>query len=473
SQYSLISFISAFDMTMEPQLLLVTVNNQYTAAGLLDRQTSTHPTNLRLNTDTKNLYDNHGILQSYVYTQGDGLGTDAFHGFKNTYTYRYAFKAGALREGGIDVESNLKNSTVTRQRNTYDGHGNLVWQRLIDGPGNTEMVFFDYDGSGRVLDKAKINLPPDRRGFSSDKYNTFFYNSNGEAIGNVPSSSFAAIKAGLHANFGIGFTPVSPTFPSSQPISYAVVATDTLASIAKSFLGDEQLWYLIAEANGLTTGPTDLLQSQVGRSLRIPNVVTNVRNNADTFSPYNPNTIVPNTPWVGAPLPPPGPSAWEQSVQQTAPFVGMITSMVLGVVLSELGPLGEGIAAAAGNTVNQSFQIGFGSKELSDFDFAQVGEAGLIGAVAGGLSELGFAAAAANGGGFAAQALAQAGAAATTYAVSSSIHEAFHPEAPGSFNGWSLLTATVGAAATPVLGGFFSRLAQEALNPATGWAWQP
>ena len=84
-----------------------------------------------------------------------------------------------------------------------------------------------------------------------------------------------------------------------------------LASIAKSFLGDAQLWYLIADANGLTTGPTDSLESQVGRSLRIPNVVTNVHNNADTFSPYNPNTIVPNTPWVGAPLPPPGPTAWE------------------------------------------------------------------------------------------------------------------------------------------------------------------
>ena len=44
SQYSHFRFVSAFDMTMEPQSLLVTVNNQYTAAGLLDTQTSTHPT---------------------------------------------------------------------------------------------------------------------------------------------------------------------------------------------------------------------------------------------------------------------------------------------------------------------------------------------------------------------------------------------------------------------------------------------
>ena len=45
--------------------------------------------------------------------------------------------------------------------------------------------------------------------------------------------------------------------------------------------------------------------------------------------------------------------------------------------------------------------------------------------------------------------------------------------APASFSGWSLLTATAGAGATPVLGGFFSRLAQEALNPKTGWVWHP
>ena len=360
SQYSHFIFVNGVDMTMQPQSLLVTVNNQYTAAGLLDTQTSTHPTNPSANSNTKNLYDNHGILQSYTYTKGDGLGTDADHGFRNTYTYSYSFKAGALREGGIDVESNLTNSTTTRQRNTYDGRGNLVWQRSIDGPGNTEMVFFDYDGSGRVLDKAKIDLPPSRQAISGDKYNSFFYNSSGEAIGNVPSSSFAATSASLHANFGIGFTPVSPTYPSSQPSSYAVVAGDTLAGIAKSFLGDAQLWYLIADANGLTAGPTDSLDSQVGRSLRIPNVVANVHNNADTFSPYNPSTIIPNTPWVGAPLPPPGPSPWEQSIQQLAPIVGMATSMVLGVTLSGLGPLGVGIAAAAGDVVNQSIQIGLG-----------------------------------------------------------------------------------------------------------------
>ncbi|WP_187426872.1 putative Ig domain-containing protein [Nitrosomonas communis] len=469
SQYSHFRFVSAFNMRMEPQSL-VKVKDHYNAAGLFDKQTSTHSTRPHTNSETKNLYDNHGILRSYTYTQGDGLGTDPVQGFKNTYTYGYVFKAGALRERAILVESNLKKSTPTQKTNIYDGRGNLVWQRSVDGPGNTEMVFFDYDGSGRVLDKAKIDMRPNG-GIRDDKYNSFFYNTSGEAIGNVPSSSFT--RKGLHANFGINFTPVSSTYPSSQPSSYAVLTGDTTASIAKAFLGDEQLWYLIADANGLTTGPSDSLESQVGRSLRIPNVVTNLHNNVDTFSPYNPNTIISNTPWVGAPMPPPPPTFWEKTVQQFAPVVGIATSMVLGVTLSTLGPLGMGIAAAAGRFASQSFYISLSSeKGWDDYklsDAGAVAEAGLTGALAGGLSG----AATAVRGPLWVQSLAQAGAAATTYAFNYKIQEIIHPEnKPEPFKS-SLLTATLGGAATPVLGGFFSDLAQQALNPNTGWVWNP
>jgi len=84
------------------------------------------------------------------------------------------------------------------------------------------------------------------------------------------------------------------------------------------------------------------------------------------------------------------------------------------------------------------------------------------------LSALGSAAAAATGDGLLAQALAQAGAAAVTYAVNSIPNLG---EAPASFSGWSLLATTAGAATAPVLGGIFSQLAQVALNPDTGWVW--
>ena len=101
-------------------------------------------------------------------------------------------------------------------------------------------------------------------------------------------------------------------------------------------------------------------------------------------------------------MPPPGPTDWELIGEALAPIVGTATSMVLGVTLSGLGPLGIGIAAAAGDAVNQSIQIGLGRKTWGNFHLKEVEEAGFTGFVAGGLSALGAAAAAAKGGGLAA-----------------------------------------------------------------------
>lgn len=55
--------------------------------------------------------------------------------------------------------------------------------------------------------------------------------------------------------------------------------------------GDSSLWYLIAEANGLS-GNSDL---RVGQTLSIPNRVTAQSNNASTFKPYDPSRVVGDT----------------------------------------------------------------------------------------------------------------------------------------------------------------------------------
>lgn len=71
--------------------------------------------------------------------------------------------------------------------------------------------------------------------------------------------------------------------------AYAVTGhSETLETIALQFWGDASLWYLIADANGLS-GPRD---TSVGQTLLIPNQVANVRNAADTFKPYNPSKII-------------------------------------------------------------------------------------------------------------------------------------------------------------------------------------
>lgn len=65
--------------------------------------------------------------------------------------------------------------------------------------------------------------------------------------------------------------------------SYTVQAGQTLSSIALALWGDAGLWYLLAEANGLTSDDA----VAAGQVLSVPAKVTNFHNSADTFKPYD------------------------------------------------------------------------------------------------------------------------------------------------------------------------------------------
>jgi len=475
-QYYHFAFVSENDMALLPTSVRMTLTNEYNTAGLLEVQRTLNPYASWLNTTTTNSYEN-GLLRSYTYKKGDGFGTNSTTGYTNTYSYGYAFKAGALREASIRVVSNLRDSTVTDKTDTYDGRGNLVWHRTLDGRGNSELTFFYYDGAGRVLDKAQFNFSPDRRLLTGDRYDTYFYSTGGEAIGDVASSSFAAVNALLHPNFSTSFTPVSASYPGSQPGTYVVSQGDTLAAIARSFLGDEQLWYLIANANGLSAGPSEALDGHAGRALRIPNVVANIHNNAGTFSPYNPNTIIPSTPWIGAPLPPPGLTACEQSARSIAPIVGIAVAVALGIAL---GPGGAGlgvalsgaIGAAAGNVAQQAVQLGFGGggKGLDDFDlrapFMAFVKAGVTAGVGQFAAEIG-------GSTVVGQVLARTGGAAASYAINGMPDHEHAPGEPSNSLSWEGLLAAVGAGFAPRPADVFVRAAASAFTSPTGWDWHP
>nr|WP_258537876.1 LysM domain-containing protein [Pandoraea pnomenusa] len=93
------------------------------------------------------------------------------------------------------------------------------------------------------------------------------------------------------ADFSFGFQPINGKYPPGAPGAVAVQAGDTLESIAHSAYGDSKLWYLIAEANGLS-GNSDL---RVGQSLTIPNRVSTVHNDSKTFKPYDPSQVIGDT----------------------------------------------------------------------------------------------------------------------------------------------------------------------------------
>jgi hypothetical protein len=198
-----------------------------------------------------------------------------------------------------------------------------------------------------------------------------------------------------------------------------VATGDTLATIAKNVYGDSALWYLIADANGLS-GNSDL---RVGQALSIPSRVGS-GSNANTFTPYNSSKVIGDT---SPNLPQPAPRAQGggggcgglgsilmivvlvvvtvYTAGAMSGFVGSFSSTMsagmgvltggavggaagvagaFGAAGSALGTVGTlAVASAAGSVASQLFGIAIGAQK--DFSWNQVALAALGGAVSGGL----------------------------------------------------------------------------------------
>ena len=104
------------------------------------------------------------------------------------------------------------------------------------------------------------------------------------------TGAFAGGSAQAAANFDQGYDPINLSSGGSAATasSYTVRDGDTLRTIALTFWGDESLWFLIADANGLNG--TEPLPA--GMVLVIPNKVTNIHNKSTTFRVYDPNQAI-------------------------------------------------------------------------------------------------------------------------------------------------------------------------------------
>ncbi|WP_249605546.1 LysM peptidoglycan-binding domain-containing protein, partial [Chromobacterium sp. IRSSSOUMB001] len=104
------------------------------------------------------------------------------------------------------------------------------------------------------------------------------------------------------ADFDQNYEPIAPNYPGQAPSTVTVRGGDTLQSLAAGLWGDKSLWYLLADANGLSGNET----LAAGQTLRVPNKVTNVHNNSGTYRVYNPGEAIGDvTPTLPDPPPPP------------------------------------------------------------------------------------------------------------------------------------------------------------------------
>ncbi|WUR15025.1 DUF4214 domain-containing protein [[Empedobacter] haloabium] len=313
-----------------------------------------------------------------------------------------------------------------RQLNDYDAHGNLAYQRTLDGTGNNQrsMVSFNYDHGGNLSSYKAYSGNATQGQTTTNTYGTLRgsrlltrtdvtndggptktsqmeYDANGFMIrvtgenarelindrdghvlektqNNVQTHTLIAngemigTSSAAHESFSNVHQVLSAASPNDSNTGVYVVQSDNekLTSIAKNVWGDERLWYLIADANGLTAIDTPL---KAGQQLVLPAKATTIYNGADTFRPYNASEVIGSTTPEMA-LPPP------QAAKKGCGVIGQILTVIVAVVVTHY------LGAIPGSIASQLTAMATGSQDK--FDWKAVGRAAISAAVTQGMSEL-------------------------------------------------------------------------------------
>ncbi|WP_459204014.1 DNA/RNA non-specific endonuclease [Ralstonia pseudosolanacearum] len=222
-------------------------------------------------TDTAQVstYDAAGNALGYRVTQ-NGTTTD--------YTFSQALYEG-YQEGGVSAVSSAGSSGSTGEQ--YDANGFLVG--LTDSTQGANNRSFVNDANGHILQKNQQGNLLNQLVVNGQVMGTYGVGTDP----NSPTNSEGNPNYTTQGNFDLGYQPVTNSYPAAATGQYPIKSGDTLESIAQSAYGDSQLWYQIAQANGLS-GNADL---RVGQIINIPTRVGGTHNTANTFAPYDPSKV--------------------------------------------------------------------------------------------------------------------------------------------------------------------------------------
>jgi len=238
-------------------------------------------------------YDDAGVLRGYeveVYRDGD---------YQYTTTYKLKYRSGdAYQQTEEDASSATTRSHVSVPQSgstvrTYNVNGELV--QTTDTRDASQNRYFANNAQGQALAVVQGNFDGKSgrltasQAFDNALVRTgnqvkgqYFFFANGQMVG-----SFGQLQSGdgsFKANFDVNFSAISDSYPSSIPSQVIVQSGDTLRTIAARVFGDANLWYVIAQENGLTDPDAAL---EEGSQLRIPNDVIALSNNSSSFKPFD------------------------------------------------------------------------------------------------------------------------------------------------------------------------------------------
>jgi LysM repeat protein len=290
-----------------------------------------------------------------------------------TTTYSYQYWDGAKQTAIMkkaDNESVASWAPGTSDMR-YNVNGFLISAR--DNTGGRQFSYFN-NASGQVLRRDERNEYSPSTASDDVTFVHYWYYANGRRVGEVTTDpndnqriSYAEslaislaspkkeadnnkhVKPVTSADFDQNYEPIGPNYPASTPSPYIARSGDTLRSVAQALWGDGDMWYLLAQTNNLQ-GDEQLVAGQV---LIVPNKVTNIHNNANTFRPYNPGEVIGH---IDPTLPQPP----QQNNSSGCGGLGIVLMIVVAIAVTVAtagamaGVMGVQLATAAGGTVAAS-----------------------------------------------------------------------------------------------------------------------
>jgi len=246
-----------------------------------------------------------------------------------TYTYNYSYY-GDGREASVTAFGDAKGTTVS----TYDVNKVQTGLNLGQGDGQDrpETKSFIADNDGHII----YEIHDDGKKGDPIEHDQFLY-ANDNPVGQNVQGTDGKLTVQLDSDSYAPVQNLSDSNPGSN-LTYTVGNGDTLQSIASTMYGNASLWFVIAEANGLSAGDT----LKAGTQLLIPNTIQSGTITANNHKVYSATDIVGSTlPNLKSPPPP--------HHGGCASILAIIIIVVIAVVVSIFVPgLGAVIAQAAG-----------------------------------------------------------------------------------------------------------------------------
>ncbi|GEM_PF-627175 len=291
-------------------------------------------------TDGNNGYDEAGRVKTYSY-----------HGKGYIHTYNYAYTGwDSYREQSVTGTSTSNSYKTTTTISTYDNGGRQteLREKTVGVTMDDRVRSFALDGNGQIISRRDGTVTS---GNVFQQKNAQGQAATGNVLGYMNQRNVYANGqqvAGLNEGGKIDVLSRLTAFSNSDAGKTQVVvqAGDTLRSVAQRIYGNENLWYIIAEANALSSDG-DLV---AGASLTVPEVKTS-SNDANTFKPYNPGEITgPTTPSLPYIPPPSGGGCGTLGMVIMIVVIIAVTIWTAGTASAAAGSAMTGAAQAGGAT---------------------------------------------------------------------------------------------------------------------------